>query len=62
MKRAEKESIMSMADYDINMAKDMMNRAVQTLEENGLFKDADTLFRMILKLEMFQNKYNECRL
>ena len=62
MKRAEKEKVMNRASCAINRAKDEMNRAVHILEENGMDKDAETLYRMIIRLEMFQTKYDEFRL
>lgn len=43
----------------INDAKDAMDRAVEQLENKGLYKDAETLSRMIFRLEKFQNKYNQ---
>ena len=62
MKKSEKCKAMHKASYDINIAKDRLNRAVQTLESEGLFADAETLARMILRIEMFETKYEEYRL
>ena len=59
MKIEEKRKAFEKASCDFNRAKDDLNRAVGILEEAGLDKDANTLFNMILKIEKFQNKYNE---
>lgn len=61
MKNKDKAKIMDKAAYDINIAKDRMNDAVTILEESGMVKDAETLARMLLKLEMFQTKYDRYR-
>lgn len=57
MTREQKYKVFREANYDFNEAKDRLNRAVQKLEANGLEKDAETLFNMILRIEQFQNKY-----
>lgn len=62
MKKCEKAKVMNRASEEINRAKDAMNRAVCILEEQGMPADAETLYRMILKLEMFQTKYDPYRL
>ena len=62
MTKREKEKVMDYASYDINIAKDRMDQAAEKLSEKGLLKDAETLMRMVYRLEMFQTKYNEYRL
>lgn len=57
MTREQKYEVFRGASYDFCEAKDRLNRAVQKLEANGLKKDAETLFNMILRIEQFQNKY-----
>lgn len=57
MTREQKYKVFREATYNFNEAKDRLNRVVQKLEENGLEKDAETLFNMILRIEQFQNKY-----
>lgn len=64
MTKKEKERIFN--DYEIcngiNKAKDRMWIAANHLEEQGLLKDAETLRKMIYRLEAFQTKYDEHRL
>ena len=57
MTKTKKSEVFRGASYDFCEAKDRLNRAVQKLEANGLKKDAETLFNMILRIEQFQNKY-----
>ena len=57
MTREAKARVMNEVTYDINEAKRRMYMAVEHLEGKGLSKDAEQLYRMILRLEMFQNKY-----
>ena len=57
MTREQKYKVFREATYDFNEAKDRLNRVVQKLEANGLEKDAEILFNMILRIEQFQNKY-----
>lgn len=57
MTKETKNEIMNKTTYDLNEAKDRMYQGVQTLEDNGMIRDAETLMRMIYKLEAFQNKY-----
>lgn len=57
MTREQKYKVFREATYNFNEAKDRLNRVVQKLEENGLEKDAETLFNLILRIEQFQNKY-----
>ena len=45
------------ASYYINKAKDAMDDAVQELEEAGRAKEAEQLYRMILRLEEWQRKH-----
>lgn len=62
MKSSEKAKVMDRASYDIDVAKDRIDRAVSILEESGMTKDAETLARMLLKLEMFETKYDRYRI
>jgi len=62
MTRERKYKVFREASYDFNEAKDRLNSVVQRLEENGFMRDADTLFRIILRIEAFQTKYEEFRL
>lgn len=62
MKRAEKEKIMSKADCEFGRAKHSLDRAAEILAENGLYKDAETLMRMVYRIEEFQTKYDEFRI
>lgn len=57
MTRSEKHAIMRNTSCDINRAKDLLNSAVYELERGGLVKDAEQLYKMILRVESFQNKY-----
>lgn len=59
MTRERKAKVMDKASDAINRAKDSMYSAVQTLQDGGLYKDAETLMNMIYRLEKFQNKYEE---
>lgn len=45
------------ASYYINKAKDELDRAVQEFEERGQTKEADQLFKLILKIEEWQVKH-----
>lgn len=62
MKRAEKEKIMSKAGCEFDRAKHSLDRAAEILAENGLYKDAETLMRMVYRIEEFQTKYDEFRI
>ena len=62
MTKTKKIEVFHEASYDFNEAKDRLNSVVQRLEENGFMRDADTLFRIILRIEAFQTKYEEFRL
>ena len=45
------------AAYYIDKAKDEMNRAVQEFEEKGQHREAEALWKMILKLEEWEVKH-----
>lgn len=64
MKKSEKAKVFNRWDVSngINDAKSGMWYASDILEENGLFKDAETLRKMVYRLEAFQTKYDEHRL
>lgn len=62
MKRAEKAKAFHKAMNEFNRAKAEMHTAAMILEEQGLYKDAETLMNMVYRLEMFQTKYDEYRL
>ena len=62
MKKEQKQKVFDAAADDFNRAKDDLSRAYYILEANGLSKDAETLFNMILKIERFETKYDEFRL
>ena len=59
MKKVEKAEAMDRTTSNINRAKEELYRAVRILEEEGLEKDAEQLYRMIIRIEKFQNKYNQ---
>ena len=58
MTLAQKKEAMDRTAYDLNQAKDRMDSAVYTLEAHGMWRDAEQLRRIILKVEQFQNKYD----
>lgn len=58
MTQAQKKDAMDRASYDLNEAKDRMDKAVYTLESHGMWRDAEQLRKMILRVEQFQNKYD----
>lgn len=58
MTQAQKKDAMDKASYDLNEAKDRMDKAVYTLESHGMWRDAEQLRKMILRVEQFQNKYD----
>lgn len=62
MTKMKKSEVFHEASYDFNEAKNRLNRVIHKLEENGLMRDADTLFNIILRIEAFQTKYEEFRL
>ena len=62
MTKTKKSEVFHEASYDFKEAKDRLNSVVQRLEENGLVRDADTLYGIILRIEAFQTKYDEFRL
>ena len=55
MARTHKEN--RRAANEINKAKAALDRAMQALENAGQYKEAEALFRMILKLEAWQNAH-----
>jgi len=61
MRKSEKNEIMSKTDSKLNKAKDLMAEAAGILEDNGLAGDAERLMKMVYRLEVFQNMYNEWR-
>ena len=61
VKAEKKAEIMKRASDDITPAKDRLYRAVQTLEESGMSKDAEQLMKMIYRIESFQTKYDRYR-
>lgn len=62
MTKKDKANAMNKCSNEINKAKDAMYRASEALLDAGLARDSETLFRMILRLEAFQTKYDEYRL
>lgn len=61
MTKEQKSKAMRSVSDEINAAKNRMARAADELLEKGLLKDAETLMRMVYRLEEFQNKYNQYR-
>ena len=61
MTKKEKENIFNTYAVcnGLNDAKVSMWTASDCLEEQGLAKDAETLRKMVYRLEMFQTKYDE---
>lgn len=57
MKKEERAKVFDSLTSTFNRAKDNMARAAEELESKGLMADAQTLMRMVYKLEAFQNKY-----
>ena len=45
------------AAYYLDKAKDEMDRAVQEFEKKGQYREAETLYKMILKLEEWEVKH-----
>ena len=58
MTLTQKKEAMDRTAYNLNQAKDRMYNAVYMLEAHGMWRDAEQLRRMILKVEQFQNKYD----
>lgn len=58
MRKNEKETIMNKTTYDINIAKDRIAKAAETLEAFGLEKDSEQLMKIVFRLEILQNKYS----
>lgn len=59
MRKSEKNEIMSKTDNKLNKAKDLVAEAADILEENGLVGDAERLMKIVYRLEVIQNMYNE---
>lgn len=59
MRKSEKNEIMSKTDSKLNKAKDLVAEAADILEENGLVGDAERLMKIVYRLEVIQNMYNE---
>lgn len=61
MTRKDKERIMNEFTNELNKAKQLMAKVSDGLLDKGLARDSETLFRMVLRLEEFQTKYDEHR-
>lgn len=59
MRKSEKNEIMSKTDSKLNKAKGLVAEAADILEENGLVGDAERLMKIVYRLEVIQNMYNE---
>lgn len=62
MTRKDKERIMNKFTSELNKAKHLMAEVSDGLLDEGLEKDSYTLYKMVLRLEEFQTKYDEFRL
>lgn len=62
MTKKDKAQAMNKCMSEINAAKSAMQKASDKLLDAGLEKDSYTLYKMILKLEEFQTKYDDFRL
>lgn len=62
MTKKDKEKVMNQHTSEINKAKDILYRVSDALLDAGLARDSETLFRMVLRIEEFQTKYDEYRL
>lgn len=47
----------NLASYHLNVAKGEMDRAIAEFEKKGQTKEADQLFKLILKIEEWQVKH-----
>ena len=57
MTRKEKAEVMYRNEDELNKAKYAMARVAEALENAGMTKDAETLMKMVYKLEAFEHKY-----
>jgi hypothetical protein len=58
MTEAQKSVLMNATTHDLNEAKYALNKAVETLAEGGMRKDAERLYKIIFRIEAIQNQYD----
>lgn len=62
MTKKEKAKAMNKISYIVNKAKSAMQDASDAMLDEGLEKDSYMVYKMILRLEEIQTKYDDYRL